>query len=245
MNSTQYRFLIEHQPPIDIHIQQSGDGMVNSVDPGPVEFDERVTWLENATCEHCPLKRSRTPICPLARTVCPVVARFEKEHSYTPARVLVKTGARNYHRDTTVQGGLSSLLGLLMGGSGCPYMAFFRPMALFHLPFSTEEETVFRAMSNMTLAGYLLREANQPVDEVAMVTDVYRNIELLNRGVSQRLRGMTTSDATNNAIVLLDMFAKSIGSYVDAGLDAVRELYEPVLRHFSEPHENGRAIQRQ
>lgn len=230
MTGIHYRFLPSGHEPIDIGIRQAEDGRITGVDPGAVAFDEEVTRLSFQQCRNCPLEETDTGICPLAAVVCPAVARFQNWDSYTPVRMLVKTDARNYHKDTTIQGGLSSLLGLLMGGSGCPYMAFFRPMARFHLPFATEEETVFRAISNMAVAGYFSRSGSQNVDEIELVTGVYRNIQILNQGVSGRLKAMTESDATNNAVVLLDLFAKALGSYLDEGMERVGALYEPFIR---------------
>lgn len=237
MMKTHYRFLTSSSDPIDISVDQCDDGLVRGVQTSQTPLDRGVMHLTHFQCRHCPLRASDSPYCPLARMVCPAVARFHDQDSYEPARVLVRTPARNYQKDTTVQGGLSSLLGLLMGGSGCPYMVFFRPMARFHLPFSTEEETVFRAISNVAVAGWLMRSEQKKVDEMQLVADIYRDIQAVNQGVSQRLKSMNQSDATNNAIVLLDLFAKSLGSYVDDGFEFIRSLYQP----FSDVQVNNHA----
>lgn len=190
--------------------------------------------LETEQCAHCPLQGTDSPDCPLAALVCPVVTRFAHLDSHTPARVVVHSSARDYHLDTSVQQGLRSLLGLLMGGSSCPHMTFFRPMARYHLPFSDESETLFRAVTNFAMASYLLsRREGRAAPDLILLQDIYQKIKVLNQGVSGRLRLMSDSDSTSNAIVLLDLFAKYLGNYLDEGLEDVSALYADFLQTYA------------
>ena len=42
---------------------------------------------------------------------------------------------------------IRSLIGLIMALSGCPHMEFFKPLARFHLPWASLEETTLRSAS--------------------------------------------------------------------------------------------------
>lgn len=62
------------------------------------------------------------------------------------------TEERTYSKDTLLQQGLASLLGIVMTTSGCPVLEPLKPMVRFHLPFATLTETVYRMVS-MCLVG--------------------------------------------------------------------------------------------
>ena len=51
-----------------------------------------------------------------------------------------------------------SLIGIYMVTSGCPIMDKLRPMARFHLPFASTEETIYRAISTYLLGQYFLEQ---------------------------------------------------------------------------------------
>lgn len=63
-----------------------------------------------------------------------------------------------------MQRGLSSLLGLILATRDCTYTRYFRPMARFHLPLASEEETIYRAASMYLLAQYLRANDGKQVD---------------------------------------------------------------------------------
>lgn len=231
-----YEFRMAQQA-LRVGVWQDESGLITRVDTNSdTTVPADILALETEQCSHCPLRCVESPECPLAALVCPVVAGFSKLDSHLPAQVSVSTPVRHYATDTTVQQGLRSLLGLLMGGSACPYMAFFRPMARFHLPFSDERETLFRAVANFALASQLLRSrVGQNSPDLMMLQNIYQNLQPLNSGVGNRLRLMTESDATANAIVLLDLFAKYLGSYLEEGLEDVSVMYADFLQGYMEP----------
>ena len=66
-----------------------------------------------------------------------VIDRFTNLVSYDQLRVVVETEERAVSANLSAQQGLASLIGLIMASSGCPRTAVFRPMARFHLPFSS------------------------------------------------------------------------------------------------------------
>ena len=59
-------------------------------------------------------------------------------------------------RETSAQQAMSSVLGLIMATSGCPWTDRLRPMARFHLPFASEAETLYRSVGMFLLARELV-----------------------------------------------------------------------------------------
>ena len=138
------------------------------------------------------------------------------------------TAERFITQETTVQRGMSSLMGLVMATSGCPHMAFFKPMARFHLPFASAEETVYRATSMYVLAQYFLqREGHQADLDLTGLREIYNNIEVVNVAVAKRLRTATEADSAINAIILLDIYTKAIPVVIEESLEELRYLFAP------------------
>ena len=113
--------------------------------------------LDFFQCPNCPLSTKTYPHCPLALNLVNIIKGFDSLVSYEKIHVEIITKERVVSTDTTAQNGISSLMGLVIAGSGCPHTAFFKPMARFHLPFANEEETIYRATSSYLLAQYFLR----------------------------------------------------------------------------------------
>lgn len=167
-----------------------------------------------------------------------IVKRLERVLSYDEVHVSVITQERAISQGTTVQRGISSLMGLIIATSGCPHAAFFRPMARFHLPFATVEETVYRATSTYLLAQYFLRKRGQDVDfEFEGLNKIYHDIQVVNTTIAKRLRTASETDSAVNALVLLDMFAKTLPQAVEKSLEEIRHLFTPFLTRSSSPKE--------
>jgi hypothetical protein len=182
-------------------------------------------------CPHCPLKPDMHPYCPLAAHLVGVVEKFEGLISYNEIQVDVMTSERFITQDTSVQRGMSSLMGLVMATSGCPHMAFFKPMARFHLPFSSAEETIYRATSMYLLAQYFLKKQGKHADlDLAGLREIYQNIELVNIAVAKRLRAATEADSAVNAIILLDIYTKAIPVVIEESLEGIRYLFAPYYK---------------
>jgi len=105
------------------------------------------TQLEYHQCANCQLDDAAHPYCPLAANIHNIVQRFDGLNSYDQITVEVVTDQRWIAQRTTAQLGISSMMGLVIAACGCPHTAFFKPMAWFHLPLASEEETLFRASS--------------------------------------------------------------------------------------------------
>lgn len=200
------------------------------------------TKLDFHQCPNCPLTPDAYPHCPLAVNLVAIVQRFEGLSSYSEIQVDVITAERFITQDTTVQRGMSSLMGLIMATSGCPHMAFFKPMARFHLPFASAEETVYRATSMYLLAQYFLKKEGHPADlDLGGLREIYHTIELVNVAVAKRLRAATEADSAVNAIILLDIYTKAIPVVIEESLEEIRYLFAPYAREVlkgrpTEPH---------
>ena len=124
----------------------------------PPESEPPPTWarLENNQCGHCPLKPAEHPYCPVATNLATLVEAFKDKASVAEATVTVTTEERTYVKRLPLQRGIFGIFGLVMATSSCPYMDFLKPMARFHLPFSSVEETIVRSVSMYLLKQYFV-----------------------------------------------------------------------------------------
>jgi hypothetical protein len=190
------------------------------------------TWAELTfhQCRNCPLTPDTHIFCPIAANLVNLVKRFDRLLSYEEVHMVVVTEERVVSQDTTAQKGLSSLMGLIIANSGCPHTNFFRPMARFHLPLASVEETIFRATSMYLLAQYFLtREGGAPDFELHGLQQIYDNIHIVNSAMTDRLRSASNSDLSANAMILLDLYAQAFPHAINRTLQNIRCLFTPFL----------------
>ncbi len=206
-----------------------------SLDPETVSYaadnQDRPEWtrLNFHRCENCPLDSTKDPHCPVALNLAVFVDHFKDEISYKEALVLVKANDRFYSKRISLQEGLSSVYGLIMSTSDCPVMNFLKPMARFHLPFSSMEETVFRSVSSYLLEQYFSYKRGKNVDfDLTGLLERYQSVEMVNSGISARLRAVTTGDADRNAVALLDSLAQVMHFEVESSLESLEYLYDTI-----------------
>lgn len=162
-------------------------------------------------CPHCPLEELTDKYCPLAISLTNLVKCFSKAVSYEEVDVIVETEERKYEKHTTLQKGLSPLIGLYMVTSGCPVMNKLKPMVRHHLPFATEDETKYRVLSMYLLAQFFLQKRGEKPDwEMKRLVKIYEDVRIVNKNISKRLAGIKIEDANINALVILDCFADSV-----------------------------------
>lgn len=188
------------------------------------------TNLDFHQCPNCLLTIKNHQNCPVASHLVNLMKFCKRLLSYDLIHVDIVTPERIISKDTTAQKGISSLLGLIMATSGCPHTSFFKPMARFHLPFATEEETVYRATSMYLLAQYFLRKQGQKADlELEGLSKIYYNIQIMNNAMAERLRAINDKDSAINALILLDIFAKTLPDAIEDSLNEIRYLFKPYL----------------
>lgn len=186
--------------------------------------------LDFEQCPNCQLSAENHRYCPLMRVLAPVIASFESLLSYDAIQLAVIGSERTIMQETTAQRAISSLLGLLIAASGCPLTTFLKPMARFHLPLASEEETVYRACSMYLLAQYFVRQGGKEPDlDLAGLKQNYHNLHLVNSTIASRLRTASISDSSVNAIVLLDLFTMTMPQVIDETLSGIRHLFTSYL----------------
>lgn len=183
--------------------------------------------LEFHQCVTCPLTSEDYLYCPLAVNLVPIIYWCKDLTSYDEVDVTITSAEREVRAHTSLQQSVSSLLGLLMSSSACPKMKFLRPLARFHLPLATHEETIFRAVSATFLKKYFdHKEIKNDEDSLFELKQKYKELQDLNRFIAERIRGATKCDAAVNAIVLLDVLSKSVSFSIDDSLQQIRYLFE-------------------
>ena len=179
----------------------------------PEEEPETAPWtkLDHYQCTNCPLKKESHPECPLALNLSSVIPLFSDLQSFDFANVIVETAERTYSKNTTLQNGLSSMLGIFMVTSDCPVMSVLRPMVRFHLPFASVEETIFRSASTYLLKQYFKKKKENSADwDLSKLNQDYQRIQEVNIGMAKRMRSIVSKDANLNALVILDVLAKEM-----------------------------------
>ena len=203
----QYRFKFSNREKKDYQIE---------LDPVSISYinknpDFRPDWtrLGFHQCENCPLDTQKVLHCPVAVNLSSFVEYFKNEISHTEALVMVRTEERYSAKKISLQEGLYSIYGLIMSTSDCPNMDFLKPMARFHMPFASMEETVFRAVSSYLLEQYFSHKRGGSIDiQLKGLLNRYKEVEKVNIGFSNRLRAVTIGDADRNALSILDFLLR-------------------------------------
>lgn len=186
------------------------------------------TALASHQCPNCPLQPASTAHCPMAVRLLPLITLISELRSFDQVEVHVTTPERSVSKTTTVQRGISALMGLLAASSDCPHTRFLKPMAHFHLPFASEEETIYRAASTYLLAQYFLaREGGVPDWELAGLKANYLALQTVNSAMAGRLRSAVQEDGAINAFILLDLLAKTLPYSIDEQLDEIKTSFRP------------------
>lgn len=188
-------------------------------------------------CPHCPLSPEQHPHCPVAVNIWDAVAPFGQLVSYQMIRVRITSEDRQMETEISAQRAISSYMGLVVATSSCPITAFLKPMARFHLPLASLEETIWRAVSTFLVAQHFrILDGRPPDPSLAGLETVYNDLALMNQSMAKRLRkaASMTNDAGINALVILDTFAQTVPLIVDDKLEILRPLFEPYLRSLPE-----------
>lgn len=225
--SIRYTFTVPDRDPLTHEVKMDP---ITLAAPKPLVDPPPWTALEFKQCTNCPLKPADRPQCPLALSLVELVKLCTDLASYDAVEMEVVTPERTIRRQTTAQRGVASLMGLVIATSGCPHTRVFRPMARFHLPLATEEETIYRATSMYLLAQYFARGRGWSMDaELEGLSQMYRAMHVVNTHIAKRLWTVVTTDSSVNALVLLDLFSKALPDTIEDSLDEIRYLFEPVL----------------
>jgi hypothetical protein len=182
------------------------------------------TELEFSRCANCPLDSLKSTHCPAALQMAPAVEPLKALVSFDTVGVTVTTPERAVYAETSAQQAMSSVLGLIMATSGCPWTDHLRPMARFHLPFASETETLYRSISMFLLAREMSGDGER--SGFAALEELYRNLHVVNRDMSRRLGAATRTDPARNALALLDSYTTLLPAALDASFADFRPLFD-------------------
>lgn len=227
-----YRFRFEDGSEKDFPVKLKSDTLelVLSEDFHKPEW----TKLKYHQCEHCPLG-DEVEYCPVAANLASLVDSFRDSISFEKTGVTVETKERTFVRDTTLQKGLSALVGIYMVTSNCPVMDKLRPMVRFHLPFATSRETVYRAVTMYLMAQFfIMRKGGKPDWDLKNLAEIYKAVSSVNRGISKRISNASNKDANVNAVVILHSVGESLPYIIENGLDDVEPLFADYIKDLEE-----------
>jgi hypothetical protein len=185
------------------------------------------TRLAYHQCSGCILSPARTRYCPIAVNIADLVEWFKDILSHKNCLVSCETVDRTYSKKTSAMEGLTSVFGIIMATSNCPVMNFLKPMARFHLPFSSVEETTVRSTS-LFLLGQYFEYKNGRVSrfDFDRLEKRYNRVRLVNEGVLARIRSLGSQDADKNAIIALHSLSQFLSLEMDFSLNSIAHLFE-------------------
>lgn len=205
---------------VDLYFDPVNFRLTNEVPAEPPFWTE----LKFSQCANCPLSADQHPHCPSALHMAAAVESLKELVSFDAVSVTVTQAERTVHAATTAQQALSSVLGLIMATSGCPWTDRLRPMARFHLPFASELETVFRSVCMFLLARELAG-AGGP-HGFAPLKELYESLHVVNRDMSRRLGAATRTDPARNAMALLDSYTTLLPAALESSLQDLKPLFD-------------------
>ncbi len=221
-----YRFQNGSIKSFPLHLDAGTLGLVLEKRPDPPLW----ALLTHKKCGNCPLDERAYLYCPIALNFADIAEQFKDMISHEKVRVTVTTEERVYIKDTTIQHGLSPLVGIIMTTSGCPVMEYLKPMVRFHLPFASLEETIFRMVSMYLVVQYYRHQEGKETSlDLDGLTKVYGQVSIVNRDFANRLRDAAKKDANINALVNLDCFAAMIPLAAEDTMNAIKPYFSAYL----------------
>lgn len=190
------------------------------------------SWTELGfkQCPNCPLKPEEHPHCPMAVQLHHIVERFHTTRSIDEVELEVITEQRKVTQTTALQNAISSMLNLVFPISGCPRTEGMKPLARFHVPLASEEETVFNVSGMYLLAQYFVNLKNKNgVLSFDGLISAYTDLHVVNKHVARRLQEVTSSDSVKNAITLLDMYSSLMPMLLQDQLVEIRRFFNAYL----------------
>lgn len=185
------------------------------------------TELEYYKCMNCPLDSAKVMRCPAATSFVPVIKQFSHVDSNLEMEVETIIAGRRIIQFAPARRAISSILGLLFASSGCPHTISFRPMVRYHVPLSDENETMVRATSMYTLAQYFkFKRGEQPDLDLKGLKAVYEELQIVNRTMAERLQAADGTDTSINAMILLDMYSKTMPFEIEDSLKDLQYLFK-------------------
>jgi hypothetical protein len=229
MNQPAYRFdyTIEVNGGQTTHFNIALDPQTLAMVPAGNTYHPEWTVLVYRQCACCPLVPENVAFCPIAVNIAQLVERFKDILSHKDCLVVCETNDRTYSKHTSAMEGLTSIFGIIMATSNCPMMNFLKPMARFHLPFSSVEETMVRSTSFFLLGQYFeYKKGHIKGFDFDRLEKKYANVQKVNEGLLERIRSLGNKDADKNAIITLHSISQFLSMEMDFSLNLIAPMFE-------------------
>lgn len=188
------------------------------------------TLLDYHRCPNCKLDVTQNIHCPAAIHLSQIVADFHDLEASAPLEVKVVTKNRTVSLTSSSQSVLSSLMGMVLATSGCPVAAPFRPLARFHLPVSSDDETMYRVISMYLMSRFVVRRKGKTSGlELNGLLKIYRDMEQLNKALSNRVASCCKKDAVPSGLKRLNIYAHNMPLAMEEYLDRLNPLFATYL----------------
>jgi len=189
------------------------------------------TQLDNFKCSNCPIESGFIKYCPVAINLVDIIEFFSDIPSYEQAKITVECNDRSYYKETSVQDGVSGLVGILMAASGCPVLGRLKPLVKFHLPFASLEETEYRVFAAYAFAQVVKsKTGGQPDFDMANLKLIYDEVLKTNLNIASKIADIEQMDTSINALIGLNNFADTVTFSLDEdGLKEYVNLLMPMI----------------
>lgn len=176
-------------------------------------------------CPNCPLTVKDCAYCPAAVDLVQVVTDFQQLPAIKSTQVQVVTPERHYFKETALEEGLRSLMGLIMATSDCPILHRLRPNARNHLPFASQDEFIIRSSALYLLRQYFnYREGKRPDWDLQGLISLNEELQTLNQSFWQRVHEACESDSNLKALLSFFNLSSSVSYSLEAQLQRIRPI---------------------
>lgn len=184
------------------------------------------TRLEYCQCSNCPLKREEHQYCPAALDIQPIIEDFRQLPGFKKVDVIVSSEERQYRKQTGLEEGLRSLMGLVMANSDCPILSNLKPMAFTHLPFSSQDEFIVRSAGTYLLRQYFnMKDHKEPDWNLDGLVSLNRELQLVNQAVWQRVHSACEGDSNLKALLSFFTLSSSVSYSLETQLNKVKSRF--------------------
>ena len=150
---------------------------------------------------------------------------FQQLPAIQKAKVRVVTPDREYFKETSLEEGVRSLMGLIMATSACPILAHLKPNARNHLPFATQDEFILRSSAIYLLRQYFVyREGDRPDWDLQGLIKINQELQVLNQAFWQRINGACDNDTNIKALLSFFNLSSSVSYSLESQLQRIKSL---------------------
>lgn len=181
--------------------------------------------LKYQQCPNCPLTVKDCQYCPAAVDLAAVVTDFQSMPADQCARISVVTPEREYVKETMLEEGLRSLMGLIMATSACPILTQLKPNARNHLPFASQDDFIIRSTALFLLKQYFnYRSGKRPDWDLQGLISLNQELQTLNEALWGRVKEACAGDSNLQALLKFLELSSSVSYSLEDQLQRIKPL---------------------